>query len=226
MFARFRQTARSLQVSIVETRRIDGGVRHEHIAGLGSIPVPQAVAARIEFWTQLQQTLARLSNRIGADDQGKILTAVHARIPMPTLDERRVLQIQNADADVRFWSELQDMQQEQSVAKKELAETVTRQAVEHGKEADNAREKAEAARQRLARLKSGEDLAGGTGKQLSHKEMVAIIGGPAAARRALKVAVIYEAGAKKQMLDEQAKRAERIENRVINEFYRRHVRGG
>jgi hypothetical protein len=37
MFVRFRQTAQRLQASLVETRRIDGKVRHEHIAGLGSV---------------------------------------------------------------------------------------------------------------------------------------------------------------------------------------------
>jgi hypothetical protein len=221
MFARFRQTARRLQVSIVETRREDGKVRHEHVAGLGSIPVPQTIADRIMFWAQLQPTLARLANRIGADDQGKILSAIHARIPMPSLDERRTLQIANAEADERFWSGLHDMQHEQSAGKKDLAETATRQATEHGKEADHARQNAEAARERLARLKRGEDLVGGTGKGLSNKEMIALIGGPAAARRALKVNAIFRAGADKEMLDEQGKRAARLETRVINEFYRK-----
>jgi hypothetical protein len=221
MFARFRQTARHLQVSVIETRRAEGKVRHEHIAGLGSIPTPQTVADRIAFWEQLQQALARLSNRIGADDQGKILTAIHARVPMPTLDERRTLQIATAEADARFWSGLQEMQQEQSVSKKDLAETVTRQAAEHSGEADKARQNAEAARDRLAKLQRGEDVASGTGKGLSHKEMVAIIGGPAAARRALKVNAIFQAGAETALLNEQGKRSARLENRVINEFYRK-----
>ena len=73
----------------------------------------------------------------------------------------------------------------------------------------------------MARLKRGEDVAGGTGRQLSDKGMVAIIGSPAAARRALKVATIYRAGAEKEMLDEKMKRKARVENRVINEFYRK-----
>lgn len=37
MFVRFRQTRKRLQASIIETRRADGKVRHEHIAGLGSV---------------------------------------------------------------------------------------------------------------------------------------------------------------------------------------------
>jgi hypothetical protein len=37
MFVRFRETGRRLQCSLIETRRVDGKVRHEHIASLGSI---------------------------------------------------------------------------------------------------------------------------------------------------------------------------------------------
>jgi hypothetical protein len=34
MFVRYRQTQSRLQASLVETRRINGKVRHEHIASL------------------------------------------------------------------------------------------------------------------------------------------------------------------------------------------------
>jgi hypothetical protein len=78
MFARFRQSSRRLQVSLVETRRLDAKVRHEHVASLGSIGVPPSVADRVAFWSQLHQRLARLSNRVDADTQSKILGAVHA----------------------------------------------------------------------------------------------------------------------------------------------------
>ena len=50
MFVRFRQTSRRLQVSLVETRRVDGRVRHEHIASLGAILHRLEIADRMEFW--------------------------------------------------------------------------------------------------------------------------------------------------------------------------------
>jgi hypothetical protein len=53
MFVRFRQTRRKLQASLAETRRIDGRVRHEHIASFGSVPAPPSIAERIAFWKQL-----------------------------------------------------------------------------------------------------------------------------------------------------------------------------
>jgi hypothetical protein len=40
MFVRFRGSPNRLQISIVETRRLNGRVRHEHIASLGSIERP------------------------------------------------------------------------------------------------------------------------------------------------------------------------------------------
>jgi hypothetical protein len=58
-------------VSLVETRRVDGKVRQEHIAGLGSIEVPPSVADRITFWQRLHERFAKLSNRVDAATQTK-----------------------------------------------------------------------------------------------------------------------------------------------------------
>ena len=91
MFVRFRDLAYRLQLSLVETRRLDGKVRHEHVASLGSIETPPTIADRIAFWSRLHERLGRLSNRIDGEMQGKVLGAVHARVPMITPDEQRAL---------------------------------------------------------------------------------------------------------------------------------------
>jgi hypothetical protein len=52
-------------------------------------------AERVAFWRSLHGRLSALSNQI-ADEQAKILRAVHERIPMPTPDERRDMQLENA----------------------------------------------------------------------------------------------------------------------------------
>jgi hypothetical protein len=106
MFVRFRETARRLQVSLVTTRRSDGSVRHEHVAGLGSVPRLLSPADRIAFWTKLHQRLDALSNRIDAAQRGPIRAAIHARIPMPTLDDQQTVQLQRAREDARFWETL------------------------------------------------------------------------------------------------------------------------
>ena len=95
MFVRFRETPYGLQVSLIQTRREGGKMRHEHIAGLGAITVPTSAADRIAFWRCLHGRLSALSNQI-ADEQAKILGAVHERIPMLTPDEQRDMQLQNA----------------------------------------------------------------------------------------------------------------------------------
>ena len=105
MFVRFRETPYGLQVSLIQTRREGGKMRHEHIAGLGAITVPTSAADRIAFWRRLHDRLSALSNRI-VDEQSKILGAVDERIPMPTPDELRDVQLENAKVDQRFWEGL------------------------------------------------------------------------------------------------------------------------
>lgn len=91
MFVRFRQTRSRLQVSLVETRRKNGTVRHEHLVSLGSIPVSPAIADRIAFWARLHERLAKLSNRVRSEALGKIL----GRHPRPRAygDARRTARL-------------------------------------------------------------------------------------------------------------------------------------
>ncbi len=93
MLARFRQTATGLQCSLVETHRIDGKVHHEIVASLGPVPASPSVADRIAFWRRVYETLAELANRIDAETQGKIISAVHSRIPIVTPDEQRATRV-------------------------------------------------------------------------------------------------------------------------------------
>jgi hypothetical protein len=106
MFARLRQTPNRLQVSLVEGRRVDGKVRHRHVAMLGSIPGPWEIADRITFWLELHQRLGRLSNQISAADLHKVMVAIHERIPMAMSDEQRRLQRENAEHDLAVSSSL------------------------------------------------------------------------------------------------------------------------
>src|SRR5262249_14220203 len=53
MFVHLRETPYGLAMSLVENRRENGRICHEHVANLGSIETPPSVAARIEFWRGL-----------------------------------------------------------------------------------------------------------------------------------------------------------------------------
>jgi hypothetical protein len=51
MHVRARLHRRRIQISLVDTHRVDGKVRQEHIASLGSVPPEMTPADRLAFWT-------------------------------------------------------------------------------------------------------------------------------------------------------------------------------
>ncbi len=89
MFVRFRQFRHRLHVSIVVTRRVGGRVQHQYVVGLRSIVMPPSVSDRIAFWWRVNKRLAKLSNRIDADWQGRLQDEIRKRIPMVTPEEQR-----------------------------------------------------------------------------------------------------------------------------------------
>jgi hypothetical protein len=113
------------------------------------------VADRIAFWKKLNQRLARFSNRIDADTQRKILGAVDARIAMPTIEEIRVLQLENAEADERVWSTLQDMHESTAADRMALRALVESAITASPAAATMARKSAAVAKACIDRLKKG-----------------------------------------------------------------------
>jgi hypothetical protein len=164
MFVRFRQITHRLQVSLVETHRVDGRVRHEHIVSLGSVPVPPSLQDRLAFWQRLHERLSRLSNRVPADMQGKILGDIHARIPMVTLDEIQAAKIEAAEADERFWSGLHEMHTKQIEGHGRLIAAAEGQIAASKAEVEKCAAEAAQAKDRVERLKRGEDVASGLTK--------------------------------------------------------------
>jgi hypothetical protein len=174
MFVRFRQTPYGLQVSLIQTRREGGKVRHEHIAGLGAITIPASAADRIDFWRRLHARLSALSNRI-ADAHGKILGAVHERIPMPTPDEQRDVQLENAKADQRFWEGLRGLHADLVEGHKGVIAAAERAIANGEAGAANATTHANAATERVERIERGETVGGGFSKPLAREDIEAIM---------------------------------------------------
>jgi len=170
MFIRFRQVGRRLKVSIIKTRRVDGKVRHEHIASLGSIAARPDVPDRVAFWQKLHERLGRLSNRVDAETEGKLLGQVHARVPMPTIEEIGALQLENAEADERLWSGLQGLHEDSAAGQQQLRDTAEKAIAENQAAAEQAGKAAVAARERVERIKKGEPLAGGLQRPASVDE--------------------------------------------------------
>ena len=175
MFPRFRQTDFRLQVSLVETRRTAGKVRHEHVASLGSVERPPSVEGRLAFWQRLHERLAKLSNRVDAAAQAKILGAIHARVPMVTLDEQRAAQLENTKADEKFWETIHDMHAGTVEDHKALAATVERAIAEGQAGMADTGAKREAVKQRRERLERGEDVPGGIGKPFTREDAERIL---------------------------------------------------
>jgi hypothetical protein len=174
MFVRFRQ-ARRLQVSLIETHRVAGEVRHDHVASLGAVDAQPTVADRVMFLQGVHERLSKLSNRIDTATQGKILGDAHARIPMVTIEELRALQLDNAAADKRFWAHLDDMNREFAEGNKQLTASAERAATKADTEAEKTRAKAEAAKDRVARIKRDEGVPGGLGRPPSREDFEAVL---------------------------------------------------
>jgi hypothetical protein len=169
MFVKFRTSPKRLAASLVESRRVNGAVRPEHIASLGSIAVdPMTVAGRVAFWRELSKRLDKLGNRVVGDDERlKIIDAINAQIPLVTQGEIPALQRKNFESDERVWSHMRDMQQERAAALKARAEALMRDAAEAEAHARVAGEKAGEAKEKLGKLDKGEAVTGGLGEPMT-----------------------------------------------------------
>jgi hypothetical protein len=125
MFVKFRLSKYRLDVSLVSGSRINGKVRQQHVASLGSIKTPMTVAGRVAFWRSAHERLARLANRIG-DGESKIAVQIGARIPFCTMEDRQNVQASNAQAEERFGSKLHDAHSRTLAQQKELAAQVAK----------------------------------------------------------------------------------------------------
>jgi hypothetical protein len=158
MFVRFRPSPRRLQLSLVETRREAGKVRHEHVASLGVVPSPLTVAGRVEYWQDLHQRLGRLSNRLDDETKAKILGAVHARVPMPTVDEIHALNLEEAKQHEAAWR-MRHVNTEAIVEENKLRLKAAERLIAGGEPlVASAAEEVKAAEERRGRIERGENV--------------------------------------------------------------------
>ena len=148
----------------MQTRRVSGKMRSEHIASLGSVDAEVSVRERLAFWAKLPERLARLGNRVDPNDQAKVYAALHARIPMVTPDEQRAIQEANAEDDERFWDAMRDIGASSVEGHKALIALAETKIAEYAPKAAEAGERAQAAKDRLERIRRGESVPGGLGK--------------------------------------------------------------
>jgi hypothetical protein len=82
-----------------------------------------------------------LAIRSTLDDQANIYGALHARVPMPTPDEQRAVQEENAEADESFWDMLRDMNASQAEGHKGIVALAEAKIAEFSRGAADAGEK-------------------------------------------------------------------------------------
>jgi hypothetical protein len=174
MFVRFRETATSLQATLIETHRVDGKVRHEHVASLGSIPWPAKTADRITFWQKLHERFAKLSNRLTDDQRAAVMGAIHARIPITAAEDQHAVQLDNAQAEASFWDSLAEMHGETIEGYKALIQTATKKIDAAEAEQRKAANHAAKAKDRIERIERGENVPG-IGKRMTPKDMEKIL---------------------------------------------------
>jgi len=227
MFVRFRQTANRLQASLVETRRVDGKVRHEHVASLGSVPTPPSVADRIDFWRRLHDRLAKLANRVDAETHGKILGAVHDRVLMPTPEEQRALQLENAKADAKFWESVADMHAGTVTDHKALFGVADAKIAASEAERAKAAERHAYAKERLGRIERGEIVEGGIGKPMSLDDFEAILLKAGWTKQDIREAVqhaeLSKIGAWEELMKEIHKRRDQSEKAALRAVWRHRI---
>jgi hypothetical protein len=105
----------------------------------------------------------------------KVIGQVHARISMPSVDEQRQLQRENAEADALFWSSLQEAHEAQAAEQRELSVNAQRAASESESAAKTAAAKADRAKERLTKLDKGEDVSGGLHKARTRQDIEAML---------------------------------------------------
>ena len=229
MFIRFRSHVRRLQVSIVETRRADGRVRHEHVAGLGSIEVALTVAGRLAFWKGAHERFARLGNRIDGETRGRLMGVVHERIPMVTPEEQQALQREDLEADEKFWADLHDLHAGTVEDTKGLATKVERNIAKGQAELAKAAERRDAARAARERLDRGEDVVSGLGKRMTSRDLVKIMKDagwkPADFRNAARLGEIHRLGGSDELVTEIIKRRRASELAASRAVLRRRRQG-
>jgi hypothetical protein len=219
------QSRRRLQASLIETKRAGGKVRHEHIASLGSVDVPPSVRGRLTFWAKLHERFAKLDNRVDAEAQAKILGPIHARIPMVTPDEQRSLQVENAKADEELWSHLHESDAKQIEGHKGLIRSAEQTVASTQAAMIVADAKIAAAKERIARIQRGENVAGGFGEPMDFDKVLRAAGWTASdLKRARLLAVITEVGGEaafKALMQETHRRHKLGERAAIRAIARR-----
>ncbi len=142
-----------LKVVLVENKRVNGKVKQETIAVLGSIEatwLPEfwegidkekaaklktdrwelySLRERFAFWKIANRRLKKLSNRLGPDAK-RIRMAAHARVPYPMEAGKKRLELLEAKKDFDSWRDLIKIYEGRIASHKKIIKSVEQEIAE------------------------------------------------------------------------------------------------
>jgi hypothetical protein len=143
---------------------------------------------------------------------------------MVSPDEQRGVQEENASDDERFWDAMQGLNAATAEDHKRLIASAEAKLKESERAAADATENRETARERLAKLKRGESVAGGLGKKL---DIVAMLKSAGLTPREIRRAALYASLAPEEfeaMLDRTGGKSIDAVDRISDREARRIIR--
>jgi hypothetical protein len=111
-----------------------------------------SLESRVDFWQNLHEALSRLANRINTDTASRIMEAINARIPMPTIDECESVPLQRAKTGLANAEAAHASSSELVKANKELAAAAERNVAIWQEDAELQAQRVAAWRTKIDRL--------------------------------------------------------------------------
>jgi len=130
-------------------------VRQRHVASLGAVTLDReqiwlTVRERSEIWQQLHEQIRRLA--LDGGKAGKIMTALQARVPLPTIEEIGAAELAEAEHEAAFWGGMHKSSAKQVEGYQEMIAVCERKIGEHRELMKQEADKAETAKATAARL--------------------------------------------------------------------------
>lgn len=141
---------------------------------LGSCVIEPSVEQRREFWKAANAALARLSNRLTAEETGGIMAELHKRVPMVSAAELHALTVEQAEREAAWWANLAAAERDMAGGHDGLAAGAKKSADGLRIAADGAQRHADDAKARAERGRAGEAIP--ESRAMTQAELLAALG--------------------------------------------------
>jgi hypothetical protein len=120
--------------------------------------------------------MGRLGNRVSAEQQGKLLASIHERVPIVTPDDQQSVQLRNAESEETFWANMREMGEQQIAGYEKLIAGIQHRIANLKAANETAAGLAGSARERIEKIRRGESVEGGLGREIDFERMLRQMG--------------------------------------------------